>query len=181
MFTRSFTFLLLAPLFLLSACSTMIPKEYVVSQSQLARAWAKSFPLQRQLGNGLMSTTIAMPEVGFLAAQNRVSLATNFSASSVLVGGLQGRIGLTGALRYDPAQRALYMQDPNLETLQVAQGSDALGETLRPVLNMMLSEYLRSNPLYQFKEDEMHYAGTDIDITSVEVVASGIKFHIKPR
>lgn len=181
MFTRSFTLLLLAPLFLLSACSTMIPKEYVVSQSQLTRAWAKSFPLQRQVGNGLLSTSIATPEVGFLAQQNRLSLATNFSASSVLGGGLQGRIGMTGALRYDAAQRALYLQEPNLDTLQVDQGSPEMAAMLRPTFNMMLSEYLRTNPLYQFKEDEMRYAGTDIEITSVEVVASGIKFHIKPR
>jgi len=119
--------------------------------------------------------------VTFLTAQNRISLSTNFSVSSLLAGGVKGRIGLSGALRYDAEQRALYLQDPNVETLEVDSGSAALGETMRPALNMMLSEYLRANPLYQFKQDEMRYAGNDIDITKISVVENGIKFDLKAR
>jgi hypothetical protein len=171
--------LLLIPLILLSACASLVPKDYIVTHEQLDHAWGKSFPLQRELGRGLFSTSLAMPEVTFLPAHNRISLATNFSVSSLLAGGAKGRIGLSGALRFDAAQRALYLQDTNVETLVVDQGSVALGEAMRPALNMMLSEYLRANPLYQFKQDEMRYAGNDIDITKISVVENGIKFDLK--
>lgn len=181
MTTRSLNLLLLIPLILLSACATLVPKDYLVTQDKLDRAWAKSFPLQRSLGNGLFNVSMATPEVSFLTAQNRIGLVTNFSASSLLAGELKGRIGLSGALRYDAEQRALYMQDPNLETLEVDQGAPELGKALRPALNMMLNEYLRANPLYQFKQDEMRYAGKEIDITKISVVDNGIKFDLKPR
>lgn len=181
MATRSLNLLRLIPLILLSACATLVPKDYLVTHEQLDRAWGKSFPLQRELGRGLFNASLAAPEVTFLTAQNRISLATNFSVSSLLAGGVKGRIGLSGALRYDAEQRALYLQDPNVETLEVDSGSAALGETMRPALNMMLSEYLRANPLYQFKQDEMRYAGNDIDITKISVVDNGIKFDLKPR
>jgi len=180
MITRSLKLSLLIPL-LLSACATLVPKHYLVTHEQLDRAWAKSFPLQRSVGNGLFNASLATPEVTFLTAQNRIALMANFSASSLLAGEVKGRIGLSGALRYDAAQRALYLQDPNLETLEVEQGASELGKVLRPALNMMLSEYLRANPLYQFKQDEMRYAGMEIDITQISVVENGIKFDLKPR
>lgn len=181
MTTRSLNLLLLIPLILLSACATLVPQDYLVTHEQLDRAWSKSFPLQRELGRGLFNASLAAPEVTFLTVQNRISLATNFSVSSLLAGGVKGRIGLSGALRYDAEQRALYLQDPNVETLEVDSGSAALGETMRPALNMMLSEYLRANPLYQFKQDEMRYAGMEIDIAKISVVDNGIKFDLKPR
>jgi hypothetical protein len=181
MTTRSLNLLLLIPLILLSACASLVPKDYLVTNEQLNRAWGKSFPLQRSLGNGLFNASMATPEVSFLTAQNRINLATNFSVSSLLAGEVKGRIGLSGALRYDAEQRALYLQDPNLETLEVDQGAPELGKALRPALNMMLSEYLRANPLYQFKQDEMRYAGKEIDITKISVVENGIKFDLKPR
>lgn len=181
MTNRSLNLLLLIPLILLSACTTLVPKDYLVTQDKLDLAWAKSFPLQRSLGNGLFNVSMATPEVSFLTAQNRIGLVTNFTASSLLAGEVKGRIGLSGSLRYDAAQRALYLQDPNLESLEVNQGSTELGKTLRPALNMMLNEYLRANPVYQFKQDEMRYAGNDIDITKISVVDNGIKFDLKPR
>ena len=178
---RASSLLLFLSLLLLSACATLVPKDYLLTHEQLERAWGRSFPLHRELSRGLFSTTLATPEVAFLSAQNRISLGMNFSVSSLFGGNLQGHIALTGALRYDAEQRALYLHDTNLETLKVDQGSVALGETLRPALNMMFSEYLRANPLYQFKQDEMRYAGMVIDISGIEVVENGIKLNIKPR
>ena len=181
MTNRSLNLLLLIPLILLSACASLVPKDYLVTQDKFDRAWSNSFPLQRSLGNGLFNVSMATPEVSFLTAQNRIGLVTNFSVSSLLAGEVKGRIGLSGSLRYDAAQRALYLQDTNLESLEVAQGSAELGKALRPALNMMLNEYLRANPVYQFKQDEMRYAGNDIDITKISVVENGIRFDLKAR
>jgi len=178
---RSLNLLLLIPLIILSACATLVPKDYLVTQDKIDRAWSKSFPLQRSLGNGLFNASLETPDVTFLTAQNRIGLGANVSVSSLLAGEVKGRIGLSGSLRYDAAQRALYLQDPNLESLVVNQGSAELGKALRPALNMMLNEYLRANPLYQFKQDEMRYAGNDIDITKISVVENGIKFDLKPQ
>jgi len=181
MSTRSLNLLLLIPLIILSACATLVPKDYLVTEDKLDRAWAKSFPLQRSVGNGLFNASLETPDVTFLTSQNRIGLGTNFSVSSLLAGELKGRIGLSGSLRYDTEQRALYLQDPNMESLEVNQGSTELGKALRPALNLMLNEYLRANPLYKFKQDEMRYAGNDIDITKISVVENGIRFDLKPR
>ncbi len=181
MTTRSLNLLLLIPLLILSACTTLLPKDYLVTHEQLDRAWGKSFPLHHELVNGLFNATLATPEVAFLPAKNRISLAVNFSVSSLFSGGVQGRIVLSGALYYDVKQRALYLREPNLESLHVDQGSAALGDTLRPGLNIILNEYLRANPLYQFKPDELRFAGMDIGISSIEVVSDGIKLHLDPH
>jgi hypothetical protein len=181
MASRSLVLLWAISLFLLSACSTLVPKDYVVTKSQLDRTWSKSFPMHRDLGKGVFSATLDAPAVVFLVDQNRVSLGTSLSVSSLFSGSLKGRVAVSGALRYDAEKRALFMQDADLETLEVDQGSPEIGKILRPTLNVMLSEYLRTNPLYQFKEDEMRYAGTEIDIEHIEILGDGIKFHLKPR
>lgn len=164
----------------LGACATIIPSEYLISQERLNSKLEKSFPLQRELGQGLFSATLSTPEIGFIANQNRISLALDFSAASIFNRGIRGHFALTSALRYDAIQRAVYLQDSHLETLQIEQ-SDAYLEVIRPLLDTMLSEYLKQNPLYRFQPDELHYAGTEIEITSIEVVPNGIKLKLNPQ
>jgi hypothetical protein len=89
--SRIMRFLMLASALALSACAALIPNEYLISQERLSDKLKATFPLHRDLGNGIFSATLAVPEVGFLVAQNRISLSANFATSSLMSRGLQGR------------------------------------------------------------------------------------------
>lgn len=171
--------LLLISMLALGACAALVPHEYLISHERLDAKLAKSFPVRRDLANGLFSVTVNTPELGFLTAQNRISLAANFSAYSVLSGVVQGHVVLTSSLRYDASQHALFLQDAHFDSIKIEQ-DDAYAQMLRPALSMMLNDYLRENPLYHFQAVELRFAQTEIDIIGIEVVENGIKLKLSP-
>lgn len=163
-----------------TACASLIPSEHLIKQKKLTATLKKSFPLHRDVANGLFSVTLNTPELNLLTAQNRIGLAADFSAHAFLAGDITGHFVFTGALQYDTHQRAIFLQDASVDALQIEQES-AYAEMLRPILNKVLNEYLRENPLYHFQPDELLYAGVEIEITDVKVVAEGINLKLHPK
>lgn len=174
------TLAVISGLILISACATLIPNEYLITQQKLLSKLQSTFPLKQDLGNGLLSATLDTPLLGFDVMHNRISLATNYSAYSILSGTLQGEVMMSGALCYDAAQQAIYLQQPQIDKLSILQ-DERYTEMLRPVLNTILVEYLRTHALYRFQPEELRFAGTDIDITGIEVVQSGVNVQLAPK
>lgn len=165
---------------LLSACASLVPNEYVISQERLSEKLKTAFPLQREAGSGMLGVRLDAPQIDFLVAQNRIALTTNIYVTSIISKDWEGGATLSSALRYDTNQRAIFLHDAHLESVQFNQ-NEAYVEMLKPLLDMVLREYSRENPLYRFKKDELHFAGTELDITGVEVVEHGIKLKLAPK
>lgn len=163
-----------------TACASLIPSEHLIKQEKLTATLQKSFPLHKDMANGLFSVTLNTPELNLLTTQNRIGLAADFSAHAFLAGEITGHFVFTGALQYDANQRAIFLQNASLDALQIEHES-AYAEMLRPILNRALNEYLRENPLYRFQPDELRYAGVEIEITDVIVVAEGISLKLHPK
>ncbi len=172
--------LLTVILLALAACATLVPHEYLVTHAKLEEKLERSFPIHRELGQGLFSTTIDVPELGFDAAQNRISLTSGFSVHSFLSNDMRGRFVMTFALRYDAIQHAIFLQDTRLESLKIEPDNTYAG-VLRAALDRVLDAYLTENPLYRFRSDELHFAGTDIEITGIEVATDGIRLKLAPK
>ncbi len=164
----------------LSACAALIPHEYKITRAQLTNKLNKSFPLHRTIAQGLFDATLDVPEFGFMTAQNRLSLAAHFSVHSIFRADIQGDFLMSGSLRYDPDQRAIFLQDAHLDTLQL-EHNDAQVEMLRAALSAMLGEYLKDNALYIFQPDELRYAGVAINITNISIVEDGIKLSLASK
>jgi hypothetical protein len=172
--------LLLCTLGVLTACAALIPHDYLITQQQLTAKLQGSFPFKRDLGNGFFNVAVDMPSLGFDTEHNRVVIHSGFSAYSILSGPLQGTLTMSSSLRFDAEQRAIFLQDPQFENLTIMQDA-SYAEMLRPAMNMILIEYLRTHPLYRFQADELRFAGTAIDITGLEVVTDGIRVKLAPR
>ena len=164
----------------LAACAALIPSQYLLSQQKLQDKLQSSFPIKQELGNGMFSVMLNMPLLGFDVAHNRVSISSGFSAYTILSAPVQGNLKMSGALRFDAGQRAIFLQDPLLDNLTILQ-DDSYADLLRPALNMVLVEYLRVHPLYRFQADELRYAGADVDITGIDVVPDGISVKLSPK
>jgi Protein of unknown function (DUF1439) len=163
---------------LVSACAAMIPKTHVVTHAQLEQKLAKSFPLRRDVAKGLFSATINQPHLILQPAKNRVELVGDFSTYSVLGSNLAGQFMLSSALRFDPAERAVFLHEARLESFVLSQDSQS-AERLKPLLNMMLNEYFKTSPLYRFQADELRFSGKQIDITGIEIIPEGIRLTLQ--
>lgn len=172
--------LLLSIALMLSACTTMmLPTEYVVTQERLSSKLAQKFPMSRESNRGHLRVTLDAPELGFMPEQNRLSFAFHFSAMTAMRVGLDGRIALSSGLRYDAEQRAIYLQDVHIDTVQVRQDPASLVELLRPQLTKMLSDYLKEKPLHRFEPEDLRYRGVEFEIEAVDVVSNGIRIKFK--
>ncbi len=173
--------LLLSVALLLGACATILPSEYVLTQERLNGKLAQKFPMSRETGQGLLrnKVTLSSPALAFSAEQNRVAFAVNFSATTAMRVNLDGLFAVSGSLRYDAEQRALYLQDVRLNTLQARQDFAGVLDLLRPHLTRMLADYMNENPLHRFEPDELSYEGMELEIEAVDVVSEGIRFRFK--
>ncbi len=173
--------LLLCVALLLSACSTILPSEYVLTQERLNGKLAQKFPMSRETGQGLLrnKVTLSSPALAFNAEQNRVAFAVNFSATTAMRVNLDGLFAVSGTPFYDVEQRALYLRDVQVNTLQMRQDFLGVLDMLRPHLTRMLADYMKENPLHRFEEDELSYKGVELEIEAVEVVSNGIRFKFK--
>ncbi len=174
------TLLLVCALSVLTACAVLIPHDYLISQQKLMDKLQSSFPLKHDLGNGLFRVTVDMPTLRFDTQHNRVVIRSGFSAYSILSGPLQGNLTMSSALRFDANQRAIFLNEPQFDNLTIMQDY-SFAEMLRPAMNLMLIEFLRTNALYRFQPSELRFAGADIDITGIDVVTDGIRVKLAPR
>ena len=166
---------------LLSACAGLMPDEYVVSPRQLNSQFDKLFPLNRDLGNGMFSTSLSAPKFGFVTGQNRVSLAAGVSVATIFSKAMNGRVALTSGLRYDAAERALYLQELRIESVDIDGDTAGVASQLLPLFNVVLSEYVRHNPLYRFSPDELKLGPLPAEVSDMTVVDNGIRLKLKPR
>ena len=164
----------------LTACAALIPHDYLITQQKLTAKLQSSFPFKHDLGNGLFSVTVDMPTLRFDTEHNRVAIHSGFSAYSIMSGPLQGNLTMSSSLRFDADQRAIFLKEPQFDNLTIMQ-DDSFAELLRPAMNLLLVEFLRTNALYRFEPDELRFAGTDIDITGIDVVTDGISVKLAPR
>ncbi|MDH2916271.1 MAG: DUF1439 domain-containing protein [Gallionella sp.] len=180
MTARSLNLLLLLPLLIMSACtSLLLPSEYVLTQERLSSKLAQKFSVSRETARGNFKVTLDAPELGFMAEQNRLSFAFHFSATTALRLGVDGRIALSSSLRYDEVQHAIYLQDVKVDALQVRQDMAGLVDRLRPQLTRMLSDHLKEKPLHRFEPEELRFKGMEIEIETVDVVSNGIRIKFK--
>lgn len=164
----------------LAACAALIPHQYLITQQTLQNKLQDSFPIQHELGNGMFRATLETPILELDVAHNRVAISSEFSAYTILSGPVHGTLKMSSALRFDAEQRAIFLHEPVFESLSFTQDAH-YADLLRPAMNMMLVETLREHPLYRFQADELRYAGTDIDITSIDVVPAGISLKLSRK
>ena len=60
-----------------------------------------------------------------------------------------GQLLLTSALRYDAAQRALFLDQPRIDEFHPASGGGKLDNDSRELLNLWLADYARKEPVYR--------------------------------
>lgn len=161
----------------LSACAAIIPKEHLIPKDQLVSTTQKQFPLHWEKAGGLLSITINQPQLTLISSQNRISLNGRFIAHAPLID-IDGDFVSSSSLRYDPKQRAIFLQGASLDTLHFKQGNK-LGEMLRSEISRILSNYAADHPIYRFKPEELVVLGVKVDVDGIGVVPEGVMLNLR--
>jgi len=154
--------------------------EYTATRSELQAMVARQFPISQRYAE-IFSVALSDPELGLNAAANRAAITARVSIASPLLraGRVDGTIALSSALRYDAAARALRLEQPKAERLELqgVSGSDA--ERLQQIGGLVAQELLQGRVLRTFTAEELSYGSKTYEIGDITVLADGIKVELK--
>ena len=65
----------------------------------------------------------------------------------------RGHFALASRLRYDPATRGLHLDNPEILSVDVPGAGSLMSGGTRQLVNTVLQEYARSEPVYRIESD----------------------------
>ena len=159
----------------LSACAAIIPNEHLIPKDQIVSTMQKHFPLHRD--KGIFSITVDVPQLNLNAGQNRIGMTAHFSAHAAVLE-IEGDFTFSSQLKYNPEQRAVYLQGVSLDSLSLRHGK-GIPEIVRTEVNNMLNEYAANNPVYQFRPGELVVLGVKVEVADIGVVPDGVLLKLR--
>jgi len=145
---------------LLAGCSTIgamsawLNDQVAFTSPQLQRYVDRRFPRSFDKLGGLVSVTLANPRLTIPPGDSRVRL--EFDVGLGALGGegaTTGHLALASGLRYEPATQGLHLDAPELLQFDVPGSGELLRGGSRAIVNSLLAEYARSEPVYRLDDD----------------------------
>jgi len=154
--------------------------EYTATRDELQAQIAKRFPVAERYAEIFM-VGLRDPQLGLDARSNRAAITATLTIASPLLAAspVQGVVSVSSALRYDAAARALRLDRPKAERLELqgVQGRDA--ERLQQVGAVVAQELLQGQVLRSFTADELTVGRKTYEIGDITVQDDGIKVQLK--
>jgi hypothetical protein len=128
--------------------------ELVEQSHRLQRYLDRSFPREFDRLGGLVSARLSNPRISLPAGDDRLRL--DFDIGFGALGGAEmrsGRVALASRLRYDPGTQGLHLENPELLSVEVPGAGSLLQGGARPLINAVLVEYARLEPVYRLDSD----------------------------
>ena len=141
---------------LLSGCVGVDPKtgnySVVVPMSTINAKMQKEFPVERDIDYGKL--VISNPSViGNETKKDKLAIKVDFKVSNFLLG-VDGGIELTSGVRYDPKTQDLYLDNPMLDELSLADASFSklVTPSMRGEIEKIIEQVVTHYPIYNLKD-----------------------------
>ncbi len=156
--------------------------EYTMTRQDIEAAVGKRFPTTLNYGQ-LLSVELTHPKIGFNPQANRVITQIDAQLQNVLLQGqpLAGVLSLSSALKYDPVKRAVLLDNPNVERVDVNGMPPAYDQQLTAIGGSLAQQVLNQYPIYTFKPEQLRYGGRNVEPGAITVLSDGIKVEVKTK
>lgn len=140
--------------------------EYEISQADVQSRIETQFPVEKCVL--VFCIELTEPLVGFTDGEARIEFGSNarievaFSSKEH-----DGAAGFSGVLRYVREKRAFFLGEPRLEHLEVSGVSEKDKETLNQLAALLITEYLRTNPIYSFENTALEAIAPWLELKQV--------------
>lgn len=131
------------------------PGTLALDAAQLQSAAEPAFPRSEKWLGGLATLTLSQPRIAIPGGGDRIQLDLDYQVALATGDSERGRFRVASGLRYDPATRGLHLLEPELQSLQADGHAGALDERTRGMLNAMLEDYARKEPIYRLDAETL--------------------------
>ena len=170
---------LLAGCATLGAVSAWLNDRVAFAPPQLQRYLDHRFPRSFDKLGGLVTVTLDNPRVSIPAGDSRLRL--DFDVGLGALGGrgeTSGRLALASGLRYEPATQGLHLYEPELLQFELPGSGELLRGGSRAVVNSLLAEFARSEPVYRLDDDLLSKLPAGRRIGTVTVERGAVVVHL---
>lgn len=154
--------------------------EYSASRDELQAQIARRFPVQQRYAE-IFTVGLRDPQLQLDAPGNRAAITAVLSIASPLLrpASTEGIVTVSSALRYDAATRALRLDQPRAERLELQGLTGRDAERLQQIGAVVAQELLRDQALRTFTAEELTVGRKTYDIGDITVLADGIKVQLR--
>jgi len=155
--------------------------EYTFTKAELQSAVDKKFPTTLRYGE-LVSVQLSNPRLVLDQATNRVTTQMDAAMSNTILPAppVNGTMSLNSGVKYDPTRRAVLLDNPTVQDVQV-QGMSQYTQQLNAIGAVVAEQLLKDYPLYTFKPEELRFNGKDVQPGAITVTPSGISVKVDLR
>lgn len=155
--------------------------EYTFTRAELQSAVDKKFPTTLRYGE-LVSVQLSNPRLVLDQATNRVTTQMDAVMSNTILPAppVNGTMSLNSGVKYDPTRRAVLLDNPTVQDVQV-QGMSQYTQQLNAIGAVVAEQLLRDYPLYTFKPEELRFNGKDVQPGAITVTPGGISVKVDLR
>ena len=141
---------------------------------------AARFPLAQRYAQ-LVTVRLSDPQLGLNPATNRAAIAARVVIDSPLLraGKVGGAVEFSSALRYDATMRALLLEKPEAERIELQGVSGADAARLQQIGALVAQELLQGQVLRRFTADELSFGNKIYEVGDITIVADGIKVQLR--
>lgn len=153
--------------------------EYTASRGELQAQIAKRFPVEQRYAE-IFTVSLRDPQLGLDAKTNRAAITAVLSIASPLLrpSSVEGIVSVSSALRYDAASRALRLDQPKADRIELQGVSGRDAERLQQIAAVVAQELLRDQALRTFTAEELTVGRKTYAIGDITVQQDGIKVQL---
>ena len=176
---KIFTILLI--LLSISSCATMMGDRTVnVTGDQIAQKLNEKMALPIQIAK-IFNMNLSNSVVNFDKATGRMTTTMDTKLSSELFDKtLNGKLGISGKMRFDAATQSVVLDEPKIENLDL----DGVGGDFSKIFNAMAKtvggEMLTGLTLYKVKPEDLKFNGTTYAPKDMIVTDNGLQLTLSP-
>jgi len=154
--------------------------EYTFARQELQTAIATQFPHELRYLN-MFDVALSNPRLSTNAQSNRVVIIVDAKISNQLLmpRPVNGTLTLSSGIRYDAAARALRLDAPTVDKIDMPGVPAQFAPQLNAIGNAASEQILKSYPIYTFKPEQLEMNGKHFEPGAITVLPDGIKIKIE--
>ncbi|SCK59643.1 Protein of unknown function [Variovorax sp. HW608] len=154
--------------------------EYTASREELQAQIARHFPVQKRYAD-IFTVSLSDPQLGLDGDKNRAAITAALTITSPLLrpSTVLGVVSVSSALKYDAPARALRLDQPQAERLELQGVTGRDAERLQRIGAVVAQELLRDQPLRTFTAEELTVGRKTYEIGAITVQNDGITVELK--
>ncbi|WP_374585535.1 DUF1439 domain-containing protein [Pseudoduganella sp.] len=164
----------------LSGCATFAgPRDYEVPLARLQRNIDQRFPLEHR-ALAVFQLRLEQPRLSTLP-NDRIALGAVLTVSSPLMRQqFTGSVRLSGRLNIDQERNAVMLADARLDDLTLDGLDERTQRQVGGAARVLADSLVRDTPIYNWRPDELRYAGVQYVPTAIRTSAAGLSIHLEP-